>query len=62
LPPSSERRPPALSRLSQLGVLVVAFALPTLIVKAFGTEWGAAATCGQVAFLAAVLAVMLRAG
>jgi hypothetical protein len=43
-------------------VLVVAFALPTLIVKAFGTEWGAAATCGQVAFLAAVLAVMLRAG
>jgi hypothetical protein len=42
--------------------MVAAFALPTLIVRAFGTSWGTAATFGQIAFLAVALAVMLRAG
>jgi hypothetical protein len=35
--------------------------LPTLVVKAFGTGWGTAATVGQIAFLATALIIMLRA-
>jgi hypothetical protein len=48
------------SRAAQLGLLLSAFALPTLVVRAFGTGWGTAATVGQIAFLATALVVMLR--
>jgi hypothetical protein len=65
-PPQPSGSPEQLSRLrlsrpAQLAVLVAAFALPTLVVKAFGTGWGTAATVGQIAFLATTLIIMLRA-
>jgi hypothetical protein len=44
----------------QLGVLLGAFALGTLAAKAFGTDLGTAATFGQIAFAAALVAMLLR--
>jgi hypothetical protein len=38
---------------------VAAFALATLIAKAFGAGWGIASSFGQMAFVAAVVAVLL---
>ena len=40
--------------------MAAAFVVPTLVVRAFGTGWGTAATVGQIAFLAATLLVILR--
>jgi hypothetical protein len=59
---AGERRPAHLGRLAQLGALAAAFLVPTLVAKAFGAGWGTAATFGQIAFLAVLLALMLRAG
>jgi hypothetical protein len=47
------------SRLTQLGFLFAAFAIGTLVAKAFGAGWGAASAFGQMAFAAAVVAVLL---
>jgi hypothetical protein len=47
------------SRLAQLGFLVAAFALATLVARAFGAGWGTASAFGQMAFVAAVVAVLL---
>jgi hypothetical protein len=44
----------------QLGVLLGAFALGTLIAKVFGAELGTAATFGQMAFAATLVALLLR--
>jgi hypothetical protein len=49
------------SRLAQLGFMVAAFASATLVAKAFGAGWGTAASFGQMAFVAAVVAVLLMA-
>jgi hypothetical protein len=46
-------------RLAQLGFLVAAFALATLIARAFGAGWGTASAFGQMAFVGAVVAVLL---
>jgi hypothetical protein len=46
-------------RLAQLGVMAGAFAAATLVAKLFGAGWGPASTFGQIAFVLAVLAVML---
>jgi hypothetical protein len=43
----------------QLGFFVAAFALATLVAKAFGAGWGTAATFGQIAFVGAVFAVLM---
>ena len=45
----------------QLGILVGAFALGTLIAKAFGAGWGTASGIGQIVFVAVLVAVLLRA-
>jgi len=47
------------SKLAQLGVLVAAFAVATLVAKAAGAGWGTASAFGQMAFVAAVVAVLL---
>jgi hypothetical protein len=47
------------SRLAQLGFLVAAFALATLVARAFGAGWGTASAFGQMAFMGAVVAVLL---
>ena len=47
------------SRLAQLGFFFVTFAAGTLVAKAFGAGWGTASTFGQMAFAAAVVAVLL---
>jgi hypothetical protein len=44
----------------QLGVLLGAFVAATLIAKAAGAEWGTAATFGQIAFAAVLVAMLLR--
>ena len=44
----------------QLGVLLAAFVVVTLIAKAFGAELGTAATFGQVAFAVTLVALLLR--
>jgi hypothetical protein len=36
-----------------------AFAVATLVAKAFGAGWGTASAFGQMAFVAAVVAVLL---
>ena len=38
-----------------------AFAFATLVAKAVGAGWGTAAAFGQIAFAAALVAVLLRA-
>jgi hypothetical protein len=35
------------------------FAVATLVAKAFGAGWGTASTFGQIAFVAAVVAVLM---
>ncbi len=45
----------------QLGLLAGSFALTTLIAKAFGAEWGTASGIGQIAFVAVLVALLLRA-
>ena len=45
------------ARASLLGAFVVA----TLVAKAFGAEWGTASAFGQMAFAAALVALLLRA-
>ena len=47
------------NRLAQLGFFIVAFAVATLVAKAFGAGWGTAATFGQIAFVGAVVIVLL---
>jgi hypothetical protein len=47
------------SRLAQLGFSIAAFALATLVAKAFGAGWGTAATFGQIAFVGAVFVVLM---
>jgi hypothetical protein len=47
------------SRLAQLGFFVVAFAIATLVARAFGAGWGTASTFGQIAFVAAVFVVLM---
>ena len=59
MPRSSARDLLARSRLAQLGFLAAAFAAATLVAKAFGAGWGVAASFGQMAFVAAVVAVLL---
>jgi hypothetical protein len=46
---------------AQVALLVVAFVVPTLIARAVGARWGVAGTFGQIAFLAAVTAIILAA-
>lgn len=40
--------------------MLAAFIVPTLIAKAVGAEWGTAATFGQMAFAATLVALLLR--
>jgi hypothetical protein len=47
------------SRLAQLVFMVAAFAVVTLVAKAFGAGWGTASAFGQIAFVAAVVTVVL---
>jgi hypothetical protein len=47
------------SRLAQLGLFVFAFAIATLVARAFGAGWGTASTFGQIAFVAAVFVVLM---
>jgi hypothetical protein len=47
------------SRLAQLGFLFAAFAFATLVAKAFDAGWGTAASFGQMAFVAAVVLVLM---
>lgn len=54
--PRSDRRRGALA---QLGVLVAAFALATLVARISGAGWGTASTFGQLAFVLALVAVLL---
>ena len=39
--------------------MVAAFVISTLIAKVFGAGWGTASTFGQLAFMAAVVTVLL---
>jgi hypothetical protein len=45
----------------QLAILLGAFATGTLVAKAFGAGWGTAASFGQMAFAAALVALLVRA-
>jgi len=45
---------------AQLGLLLGTFFAATLIAKALGAEWGTAATFGQMAFAATLVALLLR--
>ena len=45
----------------QLAFMSGAFAVATLIAKAFGAGWGTASGFGQLAFAAALVTVLLRA-
>jgi hypothetical protein len=56
---SASTRLSRLSRPGQLGFFFVSFWVATLIAKAFGAGWGTAATFGQIAFVAAVFAVLM---
>jgi hypothetical protein len=47
------------SRPVQLALLVAAFAVATLLAKAFGAGWGTASAFGQMAFLVAVAGVVM---
>jgi hypothetical protein len=47
------------NRLAQVGFFLVAFVVATLVAKAFGAGWGTAATFGQIAFVGAVVIVLL---
>jgi hypothetical protein len=52
---------PRSDKRAQLGLLLAAFSVPTLVAKAFDAGWGTASTFGQIAFLSAVVAVLLTA-
>ena len=39
--------------------MLAAFAVATLVAKAFGAGWGTASAFGQMAFMAAVVAALL---
>jgi hypothetical protein len=54
--PRSDHRSGALA---QLGVLVAAFALATLVARLAGAGWGTASTFGQLAFVLALVGVLL---
>jgi hypothetical protein len=54
--PRSDRRSGAPA---QLGVLVGAFAFGTLVAKVSGAGWGTASAFGQLAFVLALVAVLL---
>jgi len=41
--------------------MICAFALGTLVAKAFGAGWGTASAFGQMAFAVALVALLLRA-
>jgi hypothetical protein len=45
----------------QLSFLAGSFAVATLIARAAGSEWGEAATFGQLAFAAVLVTLLLRA-
>jgi hypothetical protein len=45
----------------QVGVLIGAFVVAALVAKAFGADWGPASAFGQMAFAAALVALLLRA-
>jgi hypothetical protein len=47
--------------MEQLGLLVLAFAVATLLAKLFGAGWGTASGFGQIAFAAALVVILLRA-
>ena len=47
------------SRPAQLGLIGATFAVATLVAKAFGAGWGTASAFGQMAFVAAVVAVLM---
>jgi hypothetical protein len=48
-------------RLAQLGLMLAAFVVATLLAKVFGAGWGTASGFGQIAFAAALVAVLLTA-
>jgi len=50
-----------LSRAGQLGLMLGSFVTATLVAKAFGAGWGTASAFGQMAFAAALVAVLLTA-
>jgi hypothetical protein len=54
--PRSDRRCGALA---QLGVLVAAFAAARIIARVSGAGWGTASAFGQIAFVLALVAVLL---
>jgi hypothetical protein len=58
---SSEGAEPILlsRKIRELGFLFLAFASATLIARLFGAGWGTAAGIGQIAFAAALVAVLL---
>jgi hypothetical protein len=45
----------------QLGVMLGAFGGATLVAKALGADWGPAVAFGQMAFAAALVALLVRA-
>jgi hypothetical protein len=47
------------NRSAQLGFLFVSFWVATLIAKAFSAGWGTSASFGQMAFLGAVVVVLM---
>jgi hypothetical protein len=47
------------SRRIQLGVMLAAFVVATLVAKLFGAGWGTASAFGQLAFAATVVWAML---
>jgi hypothetical protein len=47
-------------RARQLAAMVLAFAAATLIAKLAGAGWGTASAFGQIAFAAALVAVLLE--
>jgi hypothetical protein len=46
---------------AQLGAILGAFVVTTLIAKVAGAEWGTASAFGQMAFAVALVALLLRA-
>jgi predicted MFS family arabinose efflux permease len=47
------------ARFNQLGLMLGAFVGATLLAKVFGAGWGTASGFGQIAFAAALVAVLL---
>jgi hypothetical protein len=57
----STRPSPRFSAAAQLGILLGAFALTTVIAHIFGAGWGTAGGFGQIVFVAVLVALLLRA-